>query len=115
MLTRLNLRCHVCGCWKSPADFLKVDMGGAHLCYACIDWQAQAMHEYAERVARDGRVKCDGCYREVNQIPGHEDIPMNLHKKDGILQGLCDECHHKYAPKRRDLYGGTRFWEELKA
>ncbi len=115
MLTRLDLRCHICGVWKSPLEFIKIDLGGCHMCYGCVDWQQKAMLEFGERVAAAGECRCDGCNRVVNEIPGRGDISMNLHKKDGILQGLCDECHRQYAPKRRDLYGGTRFWEELKA
>lgn len=119
MTGRVNVRCHVCGKWRSALEFVKLDLGGQNLCYECIDWQNDAIREYGERaaeqMAKDGGIRCDGCHRLRTEIPGASDIPMNLHKRDGVLQGLCDECHREYSTKRRDRYEGTRFWKELQA
>jgi hypothetical protein len=38
---------------------------------------------------------------------------MYVVQKDGIYQVLCLACVQVYAPKRRDLYKGTKFGAEV--
>ena len=86
---------------------------GQTICEYCLDAHFRAL-DYLGGAIPD---ICQECLRSWKDI-GERDpqalaVKMFIHRKDGILQMLCDRCTDAYTHKRTDLYKGTQFGQSL--
>ncbi len=90
--------------------------GGAAICPDCQQWHDNAIDELSKLLTgiAPGCPVCRKTSDELSKMAGGGDYPMYIHQRDGIYIPHCDSCNEQYAPKRRDLYGGTKFGEDLK-
>lgn len=90
--------------------------GGATICPDCQRFHDKALDALTTLLSGEvaGCVLCGKDWRELNKLAGGGDYPMYIHMRDGIYIPHCKGCHLDYTMKRRDLYGSTKFGEEMK-
>ena len=105
-------RCHYCSKFRTAAEIVPLGFSGGKICWRCLEWHDEALRMLNGRGAPRGCQECGVTFAELKARPG-ADVRMYLHQKDGIYQILCKLCSDAYIPKRRDLYGPTRFGKAL--
>lgn len=103
-------RCHYCSHFRSAEEIYPIGVGGAQICLRCLEWHGKAIGMLAG-TPPPGCQECGVTFAQLRERGG--DVRMYLHQKDGIYQILCKPCSDAYIPKRRDLYGPTRFGQSL--
>lgn len=105
----LQIQCHYCSRFLPASEVIRWGES-INMCGYCYEKHTKAVEAF------NPPHECAGpCKRTFAQIsaetPGPH-INMTAHWKDGVYQLLCQRCDAAYVPKRKDLYGATRFGYE---
>jgi hypothetical protein len=103
---RTAFRCRFCSRPHQIEEFV----GGPIVGY-CVDCYYKAAVAIAEMRGMTG---CGDCHTTFAELRRRGHPRLHMHPKDGIWLLLCDACHERYFPKRRDLYGATPWGARLK-
>jgi hypothetical protein len=80
--------------------------GGAKICVHCEQRHLEAL----DAIAHNGKFMGECAECGTPAVPGQA---MAVHYEGGKYRVNCLACDPVYVMKRRDLYGGTQYWEEL--
>ena len=108
----IGVRCHYCSKFRNPKEMAKIGTGGALICWHCQEWHVHALNTLTGTQPR-GCQKCGVTFKDLAAQARGDDVRMVLVIKDGIYQIHCKSCAEQYIPKRRDLYGPTRFGKRI--
>jgi len=102
----ISVRCHYCSKQKPPREIAKIP-GNIRICSYCWDQHLRLMQMIANGGLPDHCQECGpGAGNEVDEH-------LFLVDKDGIKQVLCQTCMDRYARKRMDLFGPTKYGQEV--
>ena len=107
----IGTRCHYCSRFYPEADLIRFGESMVR-CRKCDQGHVEAMEALATNRCPDHCGECRESCESIHARTGK--ATLYLHWKDGIYQFLCAKCSEKYAEKRKDLYGPTRFGHERK-
>jgi hypothetical protein len=105
--------CPYCCKFRSPLDIIR-QPGGVAICTACEQRHLEAL----EAIATGNFLgECSECGLKAEELKAQKRCgpmgQMAVHFEAGKYRALCLECDRLYVPKRRELYGDTRYGHEL--
>ena len=109
----VSLRCNWCSKYYHAHDVMAL-ASGQLLCRKCFEKNAETLRA----IAGEGLPKaCHLCEIHWSLISGFSHqatqrayvVPI-----DGLQAFVCHDCMLAYCAKRSDIYGGTKFGQELK-
>ena len=89
--------------------------GGAKICLHCEQRHLEAIH-----ALQSGNFlgECSECGLKYDELKAQKKCgpkgEMSVHFENGRYRAMCLDCDKTYVPKRRELYAGTEFGNNLK-
>lgn len=106
---QFKVTCRLCSKPRDPREFVGDVRTG--YCWDCYTWHRKALNV----LAGDPPTECQLCGVKVaDLVARYRSARFVLVPKDGVYQILCKPCEMVYAPKRRDLFERTPYWERVK-
>jgi hypothetical protein len=99
--------CPYCTKFRSPRDIIPM-AGGANICVYCEQRHIEALHAMSTGTFTG---ECSECGKKADELRG--DGKMAVHFEGGRYKAMCLPCDQTYVLKRRELYGGTDFGNQL--
>ncbi len=106
-------QCPYCTKFRSPLEIIS-QPGGVKICLPC-----EQRHLEALQAMQSGEFlgECSECGMSAEELklrgkcgPHGE---MAVHFENGRYRAMCVECDRTYVPKRRELYGATKFGQAI--
>ncbi|SRR5579883_1031412 len=109
----IGVKCHYCSKFYPKSEVVHFgEDGHMHRCLKCHETHVEALDALATQKCPDRCAECRESCESIHNRTGQ--ATLFLHWKDGIYQFLCSRCARRYAEKRKDIFGHTRFGYETK-
>ena len=108
----IALRCTYCSRHLPPTELMQWQHGKL-MCPRCYEAHHKALRTLFEGVPPDCCAFCNLSYEILSNLQGGATVRMYVIPVDGIYALACPTCKTEYCLKRKDLYGGTQFGQEL--